>query len=312
VSPRSRSWENRFLATVSSPDKLLFPADGITKAQVAAYYERVAGLMLPHLVDRPITLERFPQGIDQPGFMQKNAGKGFPAFIRRVELPKQGGTVAYPAIDDADGLMYLVNQNTITFHIPCFHSSDLGHPDRLVLDLDPAEEDSAGARFAARATGDLLEEFGVASWVMTTGSKGYHVVVPLAPTIDFEALAIFAMSIAVVLAHRHPDRLTTEFIKKERKGRVFVDWLRNGFGATGVCPYSLRPKAGAPAAKPISWDQLPDTPSDHFTLTQVEKWIGDDPWKGAAPVDLGPAVAELGRMIDEKSIELPAFDRFGR
>ncbi|MGH8928144.1 MAG: non-homologous end-joining DNA ligase, partial [Acidimicrobiia bacterium] len=183
---------------------------------MADYYRSASKLMLPHLIDRPITLHRFPAGIKQQGFMQKNAGKGFPPYIGRVELPKQGGTVSYPSITDLDGLMYLANQNTITFHIPCFRSSDLQHPDRLVFDLDPDEGDTDGARFGAMAVKEFLSGMKVPSWLMATGSKGFHVVVPLAATIDFESLGRFAQSAAHLLSHRHPDRLTTEFLKKER------------------------------------------------------------------------------------------------
>ena len=153
-----------------------------------AYYLAAAEKMLPHLIGRPLTLQRFPAGIDKPGFMQKNAGKGFPAFIERVDLPKQGGMVAYPAISDLEGLLYLANQNTITFHIPCFRTHDLEHPDRLVFDLDPTDGDLDGARFGATEVHGLLSDLKVPSWVMTTGSKGFHVVVPLAPTISFESL----------------------------------------------------------------------------------------------------------------------------
>ncbi|HKX74612.1 MAG TPA: non-homologous end-joining DNA ligase, partial [Acidimicrobiia bacterium] len=259
-------WHNRLLVAITHPEKLLFPADGITKGQVADYYAAAAGQILPHLIDRPLTLQRFPQGIDREGFMQKNAGKGFPPFIERVKLPKQGGTVEYPAIADEEGLLYLVNQNTITFHIPCFRASDLAHPDRMVFDLDPSQDDFPGARFGARAVADLLTELGVDSQVMTSGSKGYHVVVPLRPTIDFDQLGRFALAVALLLSLRHPKRLTIEFLKKERKGRVFIDWLRNGFGATGVSPFSLRPQPGAPIAMPIAWGELARTDPDRHRL----------------------------------------------
>jgi bifunctional non-homologous end joining protein LigD len=277
---------------------------------VAGYYERVAGVMLPHLIDRPLTLERYPRGVDEPGFMQKNAGKGFPDFIRRIELPKQDGTVAYPAISDEEGLMYLVNQNTITFHIPCFRSADLEHPDRLVFDLDPDEGDVEGARFGAQAVADLLAGLGIDSWLMTTGSKGFHVVAPLAPTVDFEGLARLAQAMALLLVDSHPDRLTIEFLKRERKGRVFLDWLRNHMGATGVCPYSLRPKSGAPIAMPISWKDLEQVEPNGFRLADEPN--RRRPWQSATPQDLAPAVAAIDQMIEDGRLELTPFDRFGR
>lgn len=297
---------------VSNRQKVLFPKDGVTKGEVVAYYLAAAELMLPHLVGRPLTLQRFPSGIDKPGFMQKNAGKGFPAFIERIDLPKQGGTVSYPAITNLDGLLYLANQNTITFHIPCFRKDDLEHPDRLVFDLDPTEGDLDGARFGATEVHSLLSELYVPSWVMTTGSKGFHVVVPLAPTISFDSLGRFALAAAHLLSLRHPDRLTTEFLKKERRGRVFVDWLRNGFGATGVSPYSLRPRDGAPIAMPIAWEDLQRTEPSQFTLRADLDRLQGDPWHDATPFDLTDAVAAVERLVEDQEVELPEFDRFGR
>lgn len=297
---------------ISHPEKLLFPKDGITKGEVVAYYQQASARMLSHLVSRPLTLERYPGGIDKPGFMQKHAGKGFPSLIERVELPKQDGTVQYPSIRDHDGLIYLANQNTITFHIPCFRNFDLEHPDRLVFDLDPTEGDTDGARFGARAVTTLLTELGVSPLVMTSGSKGFHVVVHLKPTINFDLLARFAQACAVLLSHLHPDRLTVEFLKKERRGRVFIDWLRNGFGATGVSPYSLRPRPGAPIAMPITWDELPKTQPNQFRLRDAEDRLAADPWERAAPVDLTDALSAVDSLLAEREIDLPQFDRFGR
>ena len=312
VTQPDARWDNCVLTKVSNPDKLLFPTDGITKGEVVSYYESAAERMLHHLIDRPLTLERYPQGIEQPGFMQKHAGKGFPGFIERVELPKQGGTVAYPSISDVEGLLYLANQNTITFHIPCFRTNELPYPDRLVFDLDPVAGDESGGRFAAREVADFLVELAVAAQVMTSGSKGFHVVVPLAPTIDFDTLGRFAQAFAVLLTRRHPERLTVEFLKKERQGRVFVDWLRNHFGATGVSPYSLRPRPGAPIAMPIAWEELGGVAPDQFTLADAAERLAENPWQDTAPQDLTQAVATIASMLEEHEIDLPAFDRFGR
>jgi bifunctional non-homologous end joining protein LigD len=300
----------RSLTAVSHPEKVLFPDDGITKGEVVDYYSRVAERILPHLVDRPLTLQRFPQGITKPGFMQKNAGKGFPSFIGHLELPKQGGVVDSPLISDLEGLLYLANQNTITFHIPGFRASDLDHPDRLVFDLDPSEGDVAGARFAARATADLLTSYGIPSWPMTSGSKGFHVVTPLAPTTSFAQIGRMAQAIAVMLARSEPDHLTVEFLKKERKGRVFVDWMRNHFGATGVAPYSLRPLPGATIACPIEWEDLEKVTPGNFGLRSFD--FGSDPWQKAEPFDVAQAVAKVDEVIEKEGISLPDFDRFGR
>lgn len=298
------------LTSVSHPEKVLFPDSGVTKGEVVSYYESVADRLLPHLVERPLTLQRFPQGITKPGFMQKNAGKGFPPFIDRIELPKQGGTVDFPVIHDLDGLVYLANQNTITFHIPGFRTTDLDHPDRLVFDLDPSAGDVDGARFAARATADLLDTLRVPSWVMTSGSKGFHVVTPLAPTVSFEQIGRFSQALAVILAESNPEQLTVEFLKKERHGRVFVDWMRNHFGSTGVSPYSLRPLPGAPLATPIAWETLATTDPGSFTLRSVSTKA--DPWANARPFDLTSAVSKVDKVVNERGLKLPDFDRFGR
>lgn len=300
----------KILTSVSHPEKVLFPDSGVTKGEVVGYYESVSERLLPHLIDRPLTLQRFPQGIGKPGFMQKNAGKGFPPFIDRLELPKQGGTVEFPVIHDLAGLSYLANQNTITFHIPGFRTNDLEHPDRLVFDLDPAAGDVAGARLAARATADLLESFEVPSWVMTSGSKGFHVVTPLAATVSFDDIARFSQTLAVMLAQAHTEQLTVEFLKKERKGRVFVDWMRNHFGSTGVAPYSLRPLPGAPIAMPISWSALSETEPGAFDLSSFT--LSGDPWADAELFDLRNAIELADQVVAEQGIKLPDFDRFGR
>lgn len=299
------------LTAVSHPEKVLFPDSGVTKGEVCAFYREVEGWILPWLVDRPLTLQRFPQGIEKPGFMQKNTGKGFPDFIERFELPKQGGgTVDYPLIRDGEGLAYLANQNTITFHIPLFRASDLEHPDRMVFDLDPDEGDVEGVRFAARTTRDFLGKLGVETWLMTSGSKGYHLVAPLAPTVGFDQLGRFAQSVASLLARAQPDKLTIEFLKKERKGRVFLDWMRNHFGPTAVSPYSLRPRPGAPIAMPIKWSDLERTEPDGFRLRDLK--LGSDPWGKAQPVDLAPALEVVDDLLRREGIELKEFDRFGR
>jgi bifunctional non-homologous end joining protein LigD len=182
----------------------------------------------------------------------------------------------------------------------------------LVFDLDPTDGDLDGARFGATEVHSLLSELDVPSWLMTTGSKGFHVVVPLAPTISFDSLGRFALAAAHLLSLRHPDRLTTEFLKKERRGRVFVDWLRNGFGATGVSPYSLRPRDGAPIAMPIAWEDLQRTEPSQFTLRADLDRLQGDPWLDATPFDLTDAIAAVDHLIEDQEVELPEFDRFGR
>src|SRR5438128_10389367 len=171
---------------ITHPEKILFPDDGITKGELAAYYEAIAPVMLPHIRARPVTMERYHRGIGKPGFFQKDVSKGFPAWLERVEVPKKGGTVHHPLVCDTRSLLWLVNQNSITPHVWTSRAANLYRPDILVFDLDPATDDQPDAlRAATLALRDLLHELELASWLKTSGSKGYHIVVPLSGEQDF-------------------------------------------------------------------------------------------------------------------------------
>lgn len=294
---------------VSHPDKVLYPADGITKGEVVDYYRTVSDAMLPHLEGRPLTLQRFPNGIDESGFMQKNAPGYFPESIERVEVPKEGGTTVHPLCGSVEDLVYLANQNTITFHIWTARLPLLERPDRLVLDLDPPKGGDP-PREAARAAREVMEDIGLSPGIMTTGSSGYHVVALIEQEHDYDAVGRAARLLAGVVAARHPDETTTEFLKKDRAGRVFVDWLRNRWAQSTVCPWSLRPRPGAPVAMPISWDELDDTDPQRWNLQNAPERLGlDDPWPVASPLDL-EAVQGLAEAHDVSADE--PFDRFGR
>jgi bifunctional non-homologous end joining protein LigD len=184
---------------ISHPDKLLFPADGISKGELASYYEEVAEVMLPHLRGRPVTLERFPAGIEQKGFMQKDVAKGFPEWLVRVEVPKKDGSLHAPLVDDTRSLLWLANQNCITPHVWTSRHPRLFEPDLCIIDLDPAREDPAVLRSAALAVRDLLAELGLPSWLKTSGSKGFHIAVPLAPETGFDTVWHFAHAVGAVL-----------------------------------------------------------------------------------------------------------------
>ena len=177
---------------ITHPEKVLFPDDGITKGAVAAYYEAVASIMLPHIKGRPITMERYPSGIGHKGFIQKDVSKGFPSWLERVEVPKKDGTVHHPVVGDTRSLLWLANQNCITPHVWTSRAPDFNHPDICVFDLDPSKEDPEALRAAALALRDLLSELGLESWVKTSGSKGFHIVVPLDGKADFGAVHGFA------------------------------------------------------------------------------------------------------------------------
>ena len=241
---------------ITHPDKLLFPDDGITKAELAGYYDAVAPAMLPHLRRRPVTMERYPAGITAKGFIQKSVTRGFPAWLERIEVPKHGGTVHHPLINDRRALQWMANQNCVTPHVWNRRVPDLVHPDLCLFDLDPADDDPAVLRAAALAVRDLLAERGLPSWVKTSGSKGFHVVVPLDSTAEVEAVARFADAVAAELVRRDPAHLTQAFAKADRGGRIYVDTGRNGYSATVAAAYAVRARAGAPVSAPCTWDEL--------------------------------------------------------
>lgn len=270
--------------TVSNADKLLYPDDGLSKADVAGYYARIAPVMLPHVAGRALTLDRRPDGIDTDGFIQKSASDHFPDWLERVRLEKEGGHVDHVVANDAAALVYLADQGTITFHVPLSKAEAPKTPDRLVFDLDPSDDDFAKVQTAAEYCREMLEELGAASFVQVTGSRGLHVVVPLTGDGDFDTARDLAKRIAEVLAERHPDALTVAQRKADRGARVFVDYLRNAYGQTMVAPYSLRARPGAPAATPLDWDEAlaSDMRPDRYGLANMFRRLGgkDDPWAG--------------------------------
>ena len=241
---------------ITHPDKVLFPDDGITKGELAAYYERIAPLILPHIVQRPVTMERFPGGIGQKGFLQKDVVKGFPDWLQRVEVPKKDGTVHYPIVTDTQSLLWLVNQNSITPHVWISRAPDLLHPDICVFDLDPSVDDASMLRDAAVSLRDLLEEIGLPSWVKTSGSKGFHIAVPLDGKTDMDDVARFAHTVGTVLVKRDPKNLTQEFHKVDRGRRILIDTGRNGWSATHAAVYAVRARPGAPVSAPCTWEEI--------------------------------------------------------
>lgn len=296
---------------VSSADRIIFPDPGITKGEVVAYYAAVGERMLPSMAGRPLTLERYPKGITDKGFMQKNAARHFPDFIGRMEMPKRDGVTIHPVVDSPEGVAYLANQGTLTFHAPASTAGDVYTPGRMVLDLDPSVDDTSRTRAAAKAAKEFLDAVELPSWLLATGSKGYHLVVPVRDA-SFEDTGLLAHRIATLLATQHPDLLTFEFLKKDRGSRVLVDWMRNGWWATSVVPWSLRPRPGAPVAVPLAWDHLDDIDPDGIDLYAA--FERDDPWPDmeseAVPLDQAMAAAELA--MDTAGLELKVVDRFGR
>jgi bifunctional non-homologous end joining protein LigD len=243
---------------ITHPEKVLFPADGITKGELAAYYEMIAPVMIPHIKNRPVTMERFPAGIGRKGFIQKDVSKGFPAWLQRVEVPKKDGVVHHPIVTDTRSLLWLANQNSITPHVWTSRAPDLYHPDICVFDLDPSVEDDKALRAAALALRDVLDELGLPSWIKTSGSKGFHIAVPLDGKADTGHVAAFAHAVGALLVVRHPKTLTQEFHKVDRGTRILVDTGRNGYSATFAAAYAVRARPGAPVSAPCTWDEVAD------------------------------------------------------
>jgi bifunctional non-homologous end joining protein LigD len=272
---------------ITHPEKVLFPDEGITKGELAAYYESIAPIMLPHLRGRPVTMERYPAGIGAKGFWQKDVSRGFPEWLERVEVPKKDGVVHHPLVTDVRSLLWVANQNTITPHVWVSRVPKLHHPDVCVFDLDPASEDEPQAvGAAALALRDLLDELGLPSWVKTSGSKGFHIVVSLDGETRTGEVARFADAVGTLLVRRDPDRLTREFSKADRGGRILVDTGRNGYSATFAAAYAVRARPGAPVSAPCTWDEVERgaVGPRSFTLRNMAERVAavDDPWAAIA------------------------------
>jgi bifunctional non-homologous end joining protein LigD len=267
---------------ISSPQKVLFPAIGMTKGDLVHYYAHVAPYMLAHIRDRPLSMQRFPEGIDRQGFFQKNVPTYFPQWIPRVTVPKEGGTVTHAMACDADTLVYLAGQACITPHAWLSRVPALEQPDRMIFDLDPPDGQFPAVRQAARQIGELLEQLGLTSYAMTTGSRGVHVWVPLRARAGFEAVRDFTRDLAGLVAARHPSQLTIEQRKAKRAGRILIDVMRNGYAQTAVPPYAVRPRAQAPVATPLHWEELSDSRlrPDKFTTRNLFRRLAasGDPW----------------------------------
>lgn len=295
---------------VTNPEKLIYPDAGVTKADLVGYYESVASTMLPDLIGRPLTLQRFPNGVAGNGFMQKNASPHFPTFIERIELPKADGTVLYPAVNSEEGLAYLANQGTVTFHIPSSRKPHLDMPDRIVFDLDPPEGAVDLVRSATKALRELLQGLGVEPLLMASGSKGYHLVINTPPEHLYERVSPWAQAVAAVAEKAHPELFTSKFLVRNRGGLVFLDWMRNHWGATTVAPYSLRPRAEATVAAPLEWSELDSMPPNGIVWNAVGDRL--DTWADVKPVNLESAYQSVEDLVASGEVELRSFDRFGR
>lgn len=276
---------------VTNGDRVMFPDSGVTKGEIVEHYHRVASAMLPHLRGRPVSMQRVRDNINTQVFYQKDAPSHFPEWIRRVVVPKAGGTVTHVVCDDASTLVYIANQGCVTPHVWLSRVDALDKPDRMVIDLDPGDGGVSDARFAAHLARQLLADAALVPYLMATGSRGYHVVVPIKPLLDFEEVRAVSFGLAEAMARRAPERLTTEFYKEKRAGRLYLDCNRNAWAQTAVPPYSVRPKARAPVAVPLAWDELDSAAPDAWTVRTIAARLeaGPDPW---------PDFARRARSLD--------------
>jgi bifunctional non-homologous end joining protein LigD len=275
---------------LSNSGKLLFPDDQVTKGDLVGYYRDIAARMLPYLRDRPLSMERYPDGITGERIVQKNVPRYFPDWISRTRVKKQGGTLVQVICDKPATLVYLANQACIEMHAFLSAASALDRADQLIFDLDPPDDHQFDlVKHLALRLRELLEdELGLTAFVKTTGGKGLHVHVPLNATDDFDTVRQFARQASGVLAAREPDSLTIEQRKESRGDRIYSDVMRNAYAQTAVAPYSVRARPGAPVATPLDWAELEDpglTPHQ-FTLRTVggrlDRLGGSDPWAGMA------------------------------
>jgi bifunctional non-homologous end joining protein LigD len=290
---------------IARPDKPLF-GSGVTKLDLASYYEQVSSAMLPHLAGRPLNIERYPQGIDGVRIFQQHASNNLPAWVRRVEVPARARPVEHVIAGNGATLVYLAGQACITFHRWLSRSDMLDRPDLLVIDLDPSTVRPAEVRHAARIVGALLRELGLEPWVMTTGSRGYHVAVPLRRRTAFDAVREFARGLAELAVAREPGVFTNEQRKAKREGKILIDIQRNAYAHSAVSPYAVRARANAPVAAPLHWGELDDakTTAVRWTLASMPDRLerDGDPWKdmashgqtlAAAQRNLSGALAEV-------------------
>ncbi|KIH98952.1 hypothetical protein LP52_10630 [Streptomonospora alba] len=283
---------------IGKPDKELFEPGGVTKRELAEHYRAVAEPMVRHLRGRPLAMQRYPHGIGDPegGFYVKNRPSHAPSWAGSVRVPKDGGGAETEMLvcDDAATLVWLADQAAITLHPWLSRAPDVDTPDRLIIDLDPPGDDFAAVRRAAHDVREVLEGLGLAAYPMTTGSRGLHVVVPIRPEIDAAQARDFAHVIAELVARRRPDELTTLLRKQRRGGRLFLDYLRNGYAQLAVAPYSVRALPGAPVATPLSWEELEGVDSaQRWTVRTFAERADSDPWR-----DIGRHARSPRRAIE--------------
>lgn len=270
---------------ISNPDKVLFPKSGITKQDLIDYYILAAPYMLPYLKDRPISMQRYPDGINGESFFQKEVPHYFPAYIDRTNVNDPDEPVKEDAIiNNIESLIYIANLASIPIHTWQSRRKKLHNPDQVIWDLDPSVEDFEGVRTGAKLLKYMLEELGLEVWLKSSGSRGLHLTVPIKPEFTYDEVKKFTRDVSEYMARKIPQLFTTEIRKNKRDGKIFIDFLRNGYGHTAVAPYSVRAIEHAPVAAPITWDELDekDFHPQYFTIKNMPARLKKkgDIWEG--------------------------------
>jgi bifunctional non-homologous end joining protein LigD len=265
---------------ISSPDKVIFTEHNITKIDVIRYYAKVAECMLPYVSHRILSIVRCPKGISQTCFYKKHPGPSNKGVVTFPVVGSDGETDDYFYLDNISGLIYEAQMGTIEFHIWGSRVLELEKPDLMVFDLDPDEGMELNkVRQGVRDVKNILTELSLNSYLKTSGGKGYHVVVPLQPAVSWKEFYDFARRLAEVMEQRWPDRYTSNVRKVKRKGKIFIDWIRNGRGATSIAPYSLRARKEASVSMPISWSELDTVAPNGINMVEALRRISrPNPW----------------------------------
>jgi bifunctional non-homologous end joining protein LigD len=291
----------KLFAVLTHPERVLYEAQGVTKLGLAEYYAAAADLMLPHVRERPLSLVRCPGGTAGACFYQKSVPRGTPAAVYAVHNAARGKKETYPAIRNLQGLVGLTQMGTLEIHIWGCKAANFMAPDRIVFDFDPdaglAWEHVVAAAFEIRGR---LKELGLESFPKTTGGKGLHVAAPIAAKHDWNTVKAFTKAVATAMMRDSPDRYVVTVSKKARKGKIFIDYLRNGYGATFVAPYSPRARPNAPISMPLAWNELtPSLRSDHFRLDNAAvrlEALKRGPWSDMLELRQGITAAMLKRF----------------
>lgn len=268
---------------ISNTDKLYYPKNRIKKGDILDYYCKISEYLLPHIKKRLLSMHRYPNGIEYQHFVQQEIPQYFPAWIDRKRVRKEDGYITHAICSDKQSLVYLANEAVLEFHIWPSRNDNVNNPDKLIFDLDPPKGNVVKARKAALAIKEILEEIGLRAYVMSTGSQGYHIVVPLDRKLSFKKTYPISEKIAKMAVRAYPSLLTTELRKEKRGGKVFVDYMRNSYGQTSIAPYSLRARKGAPIATPLSWEEMRNasTNPSRYDIKNIFRRLSriDDPWK---------------------------------